>query len=117
MNNDGYIDIILGALGVDVVGGSAGALYVIYGSDTAPTADVDLSTFTPGVSTGYKITGAAPGDQFSSSLAPVGDVNQDGTDDFIVGAWGNNGQVYIFFGTNSTDAPTANIDLATSAQT
>jgi hypothetical protein len=53
--------------------------------------------------------GAAPGDQFGTSVASAGDVNGDGYNDVIVGAYLNDaggssaGRAYIYFGGPSMD--------------
>ncbi|MCH9031007.1 MAG: FG-GAP repeat protein, partial [candidate division Zixibacteria bacterium] len=52
----------------------------------------------------YVFTGKAEGDEFGFSVASAGDVNNDGYDDLIVGAWYNDaggdtaGGAYVFSG-------------------
>lgn len=59
----------------------------------------------------WRVEGGSPGDQAGSSVASVGDVNDDGIEDMLVGAPGadplgrsNAGAAYIVLGGN-TDAP------------
>ena len=53
---------------------------------------------------GFTATGQATSDYYGVSVAPLGDVNEDGCDDFAAGAlgWdygvGNQGGVQVFFG-------------------
>jgi hypothetical protein len=110
-NGDGLADILIGSP-------REARVFVIYGSSAVPTADIDLATFTTGP-TGYIIHrpayhGAYAGNDFGGNVAPAGDINQDGIDDFVVSARSTDdgvGTVYLFFG-NAT-APDADIDLAT----
>jgi hypothetical protein len=92
VNGDGYHDLIVGAYGNDVGGPEAGRAYVFFGgpgSDT--TADLIF-------------TGEAGGDSFGSSVSTAGDVNGDGYDDVIVGAYyAYAGIAYVFFGGPSAD--------------
>ena len=89
VNNDGFDDLIVGANHKDAGAPDAGRAYVFSGlnGDTL-----------------YVFTGEAGGDLFGSSVATAGDVNNDGFDDLIVGAHGNNagasdaGRAYVFSG-------------------
>jgi hypothetical protein len=63
--------------------------------------DLDLSGFG---SAAFSIRGAVAGDESGKSVASAGDVNGDGFDDVIVGAWvfdaggTNHGAAYVIFG-------------------
>ena len=48
--------------------------------------DIDLADLSP--DQGFTITGVAPGDRAGSAVSGVGDINDDGIDDFLVGAGG-----------------------------
>ena len=91
VNNDGYDDLIVGASGNDGGGDNAGRAYVFSGSDG---------------DTLYVFTGEAAGDQFGYSVSGTRDVNNDGYDDLIVGANGNDaggeaaGRAYVFSGSD-----------------
>ncbi len=68
VNNDGYDDLIVGAMGYDEWSGRA---YVYSGETGLPL---------------YTFTGGAENDRVGRSVSGAGDVNNDGYDDFIVGA-------------------------------
>ena len=101
VNGDGYADVIVGApedsAGYDVARGSV-YLYLGPLSGTVEQGDADSHIF-----------GDAIGDQAGFSLGPAGDVDDDGLDDFVVGAWMEDsgatdaGAVYLVLG--STLAP------------
>ena len=67
---------------------------------------LDLSDISSGSNeTGYVIRGEAAGDNLGNSVAVAGDVNGDGRDDLIIGAWKANvssnsdaGKTYVVFG-------------------
>src|SRR4028118_293063 len=77
-------------------------------------------------SNGFAINGIAAGDESGSSVSSAGDVNGDGFDDLIIGAYGADpnginraGQSYVLFGKGTTPTnqpPVANTDSATTAQ-
>ena len=98
VNGDGYADVIVGAGYNDAGGTSAGQVYIYFGG---PGADA-----TPD----WVLTGAAAGDYFGLSVGGAGDVNGDGYDDVIVGAYGNDaggsdaGRAYVFYGGPAPDA-------------
>lgn len=89
VNNDGFGDVIVGALWNDAAGDKTGRAYVFSGQ----TGDV-LFTF----------TGESEGDRLGRSVSSAGDVNNDGYDDVIVGSPGYDGsgndigRAYVFSG-------------------
>jgi len=89
VNNDGFGDVIIGANTYGFGGVFPGKAYIFSGKTG---------------STLYEFTGEADGDRFGSSVASAGDVNYDGFDDIIVGAWRNDGgsievgRAYVFSG-------------------
>jgi Ca2+-binding RTX toxin-like protein len=110
VNGDGYADLIVGAPGV-LNGSSSGSSYVVFGKAvltiTGELGHLDGTT-------GFRLDGAAAGDQSGASVASAGDVNGDGYDDLIVGARGaagGSGASYVVFGKASDFA--ASLDLGT----
>lgn len=90
VNGDGFDDILIGARSNDSNGIQAGRAYLFYGpvtgNHTALEADAIIS-----------------GDPFYElgwSLAPAGDVNGDGFDDVLIGAWMADlvGQAFLYLG-------------------
>ena len=95
VNGDSIPDLIVGAPSNDAVADFAGRAYLFYGplSGNINAADADAI-----------ITAEAFGDNLGISVASAGDVNNDGFDDIIIGARGNDrrgiqsGRVYLFYG-------------------
>jgi Ca2+-binding RTX toxin-like protein len=114
VNGDGFADLIVGAWGADPNGSASGASYVVFGKGTGFDAEIDLSSL-DGL-TGFKLSGVAAGDISGFSVASAGDVNGDGFDDVIIGAYGADphgaisGAAYVVFGKASGFA--ANIELS-----
>ncbi len=102
VNGDGFDDVIVGASGADSNGRSAGSSYVVFGKDSGFDAQMDLSTLDG--SNGFRLDGEHDVDQSGFSVSGAGDVNGDGLDDVIVGAWGadpsgeRSGSSYVVFG-------------------
>jgi hypothetical protein len=103
VNNDGFVDMLISAPGNDEGGSGAGKIYLILGrtdvsawSDSSP---LDLS-YANASFVGEKAGDGAGG----SGLAGVGDVNNDGFDDILIGAGNNDeggdaaGKVYLILG-------------------
>jgi len=101
VNGDGFLDIVLGA-----VGNSEGEpeAFLIYGGTDVPsllnTADLD--------DRGVHLVGEIGASQFGRDVAGVGDVNGDGFDDFLIGQQSSAnahlpGSCYLIYG--ATDLP------------
>ncbi len=103
INGDGYKDVIVGAEGYDADGEfETGKAYIFWGgANMDATADRTLS-------------GETAFDYFGISAACAGDVNGDGFDDVIIGAYLNDetgtdaGKSYVYFGGENMDI---NVDI------
>ena len=123
VNGDGIDDLIIGAKYAEAYARYAGATYVVFGRSTGFAANLNLSTLDG--TTGFKINGEASLDRSGSSVASAGDVNGDGVDDLIIGAWSaspnvnNQGASYVVFGRASSIrfAGTAGDDVRSGAET
>ncbi len=106
VNGDGFADLIVGAAGADPNGSYSGASYVVFGK--AGGTPVNLSAIGTG---GFVINGALAGDRSGFSVSSAGDVNNDGFDDLIVGAFNADpngsysGASYVVFGKANNTAP------------
>ena len=108
VNEDGLDDVIVGALGADPDGNSrAGESYVVFGKDDS--ASIDLGALG---SSGFRIDGIDVEDRSGASVSGAGDVNGDGLDDVIVGAYradpnGNSraGESYVVFAPSPVAGP------------
>ncbi len=78
VDGDGYDDMLVGAHGSDTGGTTSGAAYLVYGP---ALGDIDLGA------ADAMLMGESPGDQAGSAVAGAGDVDADGHDDVLVGAY------------------------------
>ncbi|MEH2069770.1 MAG: hypothetical protein V7K47_16680 [Nostoc sp.] len=105
LNNDGFDDLIIGAPNASPNGiNDSGQSYVVFGgTNVGSGGTLNLSDLN-GIN-GFAINGIAPGDEIGWSVSDAGDINNDGVDDVIIGAFfaspnGNTwaGQSYVLFG-------------------
>ena len=96
INGDSLADLMVTAYAAN---SNAGAVYIVFGKKNNTNA-VQLSNVSNG-SGGFVINGLMSGDATGHSLSAAGDVNGDGFADFIIGAYGSNGNKgvsYVVFG-------------------
>ncbi len=98
LNNDGYADIAVTAPGgLDIMPfADFGECYIIFGGPSVGSSGSVLLNSLNG-NNGFIVTGISASDQIGDSVAPAGDINQDGIDDLIIGAQ-NAGEAYVIFG-------------------
>lgn len=104
-NADGIDDIIIGASLASAPGQFSGEAYVVFGSSQPFSASFELSTL-DGLN-GFVISGAPANEELGESVSGLGDINDDGFDDLLIGAPGaavaaepQVGRAYLVFGTN-----------------
>jgi hypothetical protein len=107
INNDGFDDVLIGALSSKT---KRGAVYIVFGCP-GPYKDIYLEDLT-GSNMGFAITGEAVTNRLSSPPAclhgAVGDVNGDDIEDIAIGDASD--AVFIIYGKPSY-APATDIDL------
>ena len=115
VNGDGFDDLIIGARNADPTGSATyvGASYVVFGKEDGFAADINLSTLDG--SNGFRLIGEYDYSGSGASVASAGDVNGDGYDDIIIGAYRSDsngldsGASYVVFGKGT--AFSADVDL------
>ncbi len=97
VNHDGIADILIGAR----FGGqnNAGQVYLLFGSQQPWPKEIDLGSLL--CRNGVIFNGINQGDNCGVAVSGAGDVNGDGIDDIIIGAFfarNQTGQSYVVFG-------------------
>lgn len=108
VNGDGIGDILIGAPAAIGYGFSvpAGESYVVFGSNVGFAASFDLSSLDG--TNGFIIGGLLDADSFGAAVSSAGDINGDGFDDIIIGAYSADpsakdgaGESYVIFGSDA----------------
>ena len=101
VNGDGYTDVIIGAQSYDGAFADEGAAFAYYGSSTGLPASPNRTYL-----------GTQLNEQYGISVASAGDVNGDGYNDAIVGAYLyddptiDEGAVFVYYGSATGLSPT-----------
>jgi len=106
VDGDGLDDILVGADRNDDAGNSAGKAYLILGSSLGNNPSINLS------SADYELVGENDHDYAGSSVATAGDVDGDGLDDILIGAYRNNeytGKAYLILASSLGGDSTINL--------
>ncbi|MBA5249987.1 MAG: hypothetical protein FE834_10765, partial [Gammaproteobacteria bacterium] len=118
VNGDGLDDLIVGAFGADIIGGgNAGKSYVVFGKTN--TTAINLSDIARGTG-GFVLNGEIIQGYNGCSVSNAGDVNGDGLDDLIVGAYGIDswkGKAYVVFGKKDNTTAINLSDIANASST
>lgn len=99
VDQDGKDDLIVGSLPDGGTSGGAGIAHLVLGSTISSDAQIDLAT-----ESAARFFGEFAGDEFGSAVAGVGDVNDDGFADIVIGApkysgvGFKTGAAYLFLG-------------------
>jgi hypothetical protein len=102
INGDGYDDLVIGSSSKEYDLSYQGAVYIVLGRSTGWATNVPIENFAAGSFVGEHLY-----DQLGYAVSSAGDVNGDGLDDFLAGAWKNDdvaneaGKSYLFFGRTS----------------
>ena len=108
VNGDGLDDLIVGTSNI---GSNAGKSYVVFGKANSSAINLSVIADASNPTGGFVINGEVADSRSGHSVSSAGDVNGDGLDDFIVGAYGADpsgksyaGKSYVVFGKANSSA-------------
>lgn len=105
VNGDGIDDLIIGAPYADPNGAYSGSAYVVFGKASPFPASLSLSALDG--TNGFRMDGRSFDDYTGDTVSAAGDINGDGIDDLIIGAFyadstaNYSGSAYVIFGRSS----------------
>ncbi len=107
VNRDGYDDLLIGAPGV---AGGTGQSYLVFGKAGGFAGALDLASL--GTADGFVLDGVNGLDYAGAAVAGAGDIDGDGYDDILIGAYGANnsaGAAYVVLGGPGLGGSTINL--------
>jgi len=115
-NGDGIDDFLVSAPGADPHGADgAGAAYLVFGKNGNFSDSFNLANLNG--EDGFRLDGIDDGDGVGRAVSGIGDFDNDGFDDILLGAFrgdpggvSNAGESYVFFGTDRPMASFLNLD-------
>lgn len=102
INGDGIDDLIVGARFADPNGSASGSSYLVFGRRGSVAPIFALSSLDG--SNGFRLDGVANNDSSGAAVSAGGDINGDGIDDLIIGAFNAgtkgtaSGSSYVVYG-------------------
>ncbi len=119
VDGDGLDDLLIGANFADAGGTDRGQSYLVYGQPNSNLLSGHLYLANLGSTlAGATFGGIANSDRSGISVSGAGDVNGDGLDDFLIGAYFANangirrGESYLVYGRPSVQPLSGSLDLA-----
>jgi hypothetical protein len=110
VDNDGHGDFIVGVPNDSTFASTSGAAFVVLGPHSG---DQELGT------AGYAILGTTSGERMGWAVAGAGDVDSDGFDDILVGAYGRSsstGAAFLAYGPFSSTHYSTSMDVMMSGE-
>ena len=112
IDNDGLDDILISANSNDDGGADAGKSYLILGSSLGSTTSMSLAN------ADYSFVGEGSYEYSGHDISTAGDIDNDGLDDILIGAFGNSqggtsaGKTYLILGSSLGTTSTMNLSSA-----
>ncbi len=118
INGDGINDLIVATQYAQPSGVKSGSSYVVFGRGTATPVASSINLGALDGINGFRLDGVAANDYSGFSAGAAGDINADGVDDLVVGAYGADpigsasGSGYVVFGRTGAAAFGSSLSLS-----